>query len=43
MEEWAVKKCVGNWNQDVENGEKDDGMCEKFCDAGLTGGNIDVG
>ena len=42
MEKWVVEKTMGNRNQrkDVENDEKDDGMCEKCCDAGR--GNIEV-
>ena len=29
LEEWVVEKAVGNWDQknDVENDEKNDGMC----------------
>ena len=36
-----MEKVVGNWDQrkDAENDEKDDGMCEKCCDAGR--GNIE--
>ena len=36
MEEWVVEKYVGSWDQgkDVEKDDKDDGMCEKCCDAG---------
>ena len=36
----ALGKIVGNWDQeeDVENDEKNGGMCEKCCDAGR--GNI---
>ena len=31
-----MEKYVGNWDQrkDVQNGENDDGMCEKCCGAG---------
>ena len=31
-----MEKYVGKWDQrkDVDNDEKDDGMCENCCDAG---------
>ena len=35
MEKRFGVKVVGNWEiKDVENGGKDDGMYEKYCDAG---------
>ena len=41
VEIWVVEKVVGTWDtrKDVENDEKDDGMCEKCRDAGR--GNIE--
>ena len=36
MEKWVVEKWWEIWAQrrDVENDEKYDGMCDKYCDGG---------